>query len=276
MIDHLVLPVEDLATARKRLGSLGFTVAPDARHPFGTANACVFFADGTYLEPLAVASAEECAAAARAGNQFVARDQAFRSHAGEGLSAIAFATDDAEAEDRRFNGEGVSAGAMLAFGRPVTRPDGSIREASFRLAFAAVPAWPDVFAFFCQRISPLAIDRAALATHENGVLGLKSVTLAAENPQAARALFDAVIGAGHGQDSDGDLLWSAGSVEIGVRGPARVDRGGQGPALVFAVDNLGVTRRRLGASGIAFESRADAIIVPPAPGQGLAFIFEEA
>jgi hypothetical protein len=29
-------------------------VAADARHPFGTENACVFFADGTYLEPLAL------------------------------------------------------------------------------------------------------------------------------------------------------------------------------------------------------------------------------
>ena len=46
-LDHLVLPVVDIRTARKRLTELGFTVAADARHPFGTENACVFFQDET-------------------------------------------------------------------------------------------------------------------------------------------------------------------------------------------------------------------------------------
>ncbi len=83
-LDHLVLPVIDLVTARQRLSRLGFTVAADARHPFGTENACVFFRDDTYLEPLAVGSREDCLAAVRAGNVFVARDQAFRFRRGEG------------------------------------------------------------------------------------------------------------------------------------------------------------------------------------------------
>jgi hypothetical protein len=88
-LDHLVLPVEDLETTRARHAALGFTVAADARHPFGTENACVFFADGSYLEPLAVASREECEQAARDGNVFVARDQAHRFRLGDtGFSAV--------------------------------------------------------------------------------------------------------------------------------------------------------------------------------------------
>jgi hypothetical protein len=71
------LPVEDLDTARARHSALGFTVAADARHPFGTENACVFFADGTYLEPLALPSVKS-ARKRREGNVFVARDQAYR------------------------------------------------------------------------------------------------------------------------------------------------------------------------------------------------------
>jgi len=61
-VDHLVLPVSDLGTSRERMTALGFTVAPEAVHPFGTENACVFFADGTYLEPLAIAQREDCEA----------------------------------------------------------------------------------------------------------------------------------------------------------------------------------------------------------------------
>jgi hypothetical protein len=53
-LDHLVLPTGSLDAVRSRLSSLGFIVAPTGIHPFGTENACVFLADGTYLEPLAV------------------------------------------------------------------------------------------------------------------------------------------------------------------------------------------------------------------------------
>ena len=53
-LDHLVLPTASLDVARARLTSLGFVVAPTGIHPFGTENCCVFLADGTYLEPLAV------------------------------------------------------------------------------------------------------------------------------------------------------------------------------------------------------------------------------
>ena len=47
-LDHLVLPVRSLEAARADYERLGFLVAPDARHPFGTSNACVFLADGFY------------------------------------------------------------------------------------------------------------------------------------------------------------------------------------------------------------------------------------
>ena len=50
-LDHLVLPTRSLEIARQRLSALGFVVAPTGVHPFGTENACVFFAGGTYLEP---------------------------------------------------------------------------------------------------------------------------------------------------------------------------------------------------------------------------------
>ena len=137
-LDHLVLPVGSLAAARARLGSLGFTVAPDALHPFGTENACIFFRDGTYLEPLGVASRETCEAHALAGNVFVARDRAFRFRCGEdGLSAIVLKSADAAADHERFRKAGLSGGEPLEFSRPFKLADGTSAEASFRLAFAA-------------------------------------------------------------------------------------------------------------------------------------------
>src|SRR5690348_9960814 len=92
-LDHLVLPVPSLATARQRLAELGFTVAPEGVHPFGTANCCVYLADGTFLEPLAVADADAQGEAAIRGNVFAARDIAYRFRRGEnGFSAVVFGT----------------------------------------------------------------------------------------------------------------------------------------------------------------------------------------
>lgn len=108
-VDHLVLPVVDLDTARQRLEALGFTVAPSAQHPFGTENACVFFSDNTYLEPLAIAQRETCETEARNGNVFVARDQAYRFRNGQdGFSALVMGTQDAGADHKEFVRSGIS------------------------------------------------------------------------------------------------------------------------------------------------------------------------
>ena len=51
-------------------------------HPFGTANCCVYLADGTFLEPLAVDDAAQASASAGAGNVFTARDAVYRRDIG--------------------------------------------------------------------------------------------------------------------------------------------------------------------------------------------------
>ena len=46
-------------------------------------------------------------------------------------------------------------------------------------------------------------------------------------------------------------------------------------AVIFAVSALDKVRSALAASGIAYHVDGAAIVVPPSPGQGAAFIFEE-
>ncbi len=93
-IDHLVLPTARLDTARRRLSDLGFTVAPEGVHPFGTVNCCVYLSDGTFLEPLALRDGAAATAAIAEGNVFVARDHVFRAVRGEeGFSAVVLASD---------------------------------------------------------------------------------------------------------------------------------------------------------------------------------------
>ncbi len=182
-VDHCVLPVESLATARTRYMALGFTVAPDAIHPFGTENACVFFADGTYLEPLGIAQREECEATAAKGNVFTARDQAYRFRNGQdGFSAIAFKSDNADRDHRLFEALGVSAGKKLLFGRTMFGADGRSGRATFKNAFAGDLRSPDCFFFACQRVRMPDVDRTAQMRHDNGTTGIAKIVASEANP----------------------------------------------------------------------------------------------
>src|SRR3972149_337628 len=49
-IDHLVVVVPDLGAAARGYAALGFTVVPGGRHPVGTHNQLIAFADGSYIE----------------------------------------------------------------------------------------------------------------------------------------------------------------------------------------------------------------------------------
>lgn len=289
-IDHLVLPTASLDIARRRLSRLGFTVAADAKHPFGTGNACVFMRDGTYLEPLAVVDSELYGSAIAAGNTFVAQDHAARTVMGEeGFSAVALATDNARADHERLTQTGISGGPMLEFSRLAKLPDGSEKLARFHLAFSGRGESDSFGVFTCQRLDPLPADRAALERHENGVFGLAEVVLLAENALASHAerlhvaldTNSELVGEHHRFSARNAAvkLLPAGAfmadfaMEAGFK--ASSERGLAGAAIVFRVPDLAVTRAKLAANDVAFMEKGIRIMVAPAPGQGAVFAFEE-
>lgn len=286
-LDHVVLPVVNIDLARERLGKLGFTVAADARHPFGTENACVFFADKTYLEPLGVASVEESDASARKGNVFTARNQAFRFRCGEeGLSAIVFATEDSARDHRHFVSKGSSAGDMLEFSRPMKMPDGSESVGSFKLAFAGDLRAPDFLLFTCQRINPLPADRGALEKHANGVTGIAEVALCAPDAAAFGAFVSLVAAQSAIEKTGFGVKIAASNARISLMTPegleayfeiavSPAERGLRGRAILFNVADLAVTEAHLAANGVTYTRKNNRILVKPTPGQGTLFAFEE-
>lgn len=289
-IDHLVLPTSSLDRARRRLSLLGFTVAADAAHPFGTGNACVFMRDGTYLEPLSVVDADLYDRAIAAGNVFVAEDRHARMVTGEeGFSAIALATEDARADHECFSRAGLSGGDMLEFSRLAQLPDGSEKLARFRLAFAKRGV-ADSFGFFtCQRLDPLPADRADLERHENGVAGLAEIVLVSEDGlDASVERLNIALDSGsepalrHHAFSASNAVVKALStgafkaefaIEPGFGASPAL--GLTGVAIVFRVPDLAVTRAVLAANDVAFMEKGSRIMVAPAPGQGAVFAFEE-
>jgi hypothetical protein len=282
-----VLPVEDLDTARARHSALGFTVAADARHPFGTENACVFFADGTYLEPLGIAQREECEEAARSGNVFVARDQAYRFRRSEnGFSALVVGSKDAGADHDRFVELGMSGGDMLTFSRPMKLPDGSEVTPSFKLSFAADLRAPDFFGFAVERINVPAADRSALTNHPNGVVGISEVILSEPNPTDFQYFIQELAcnrevdanSFGMSVELDGATVTvfnKAGlETHLGIVDPSR-ERGLMGRAVVYRVADLQALSALLLKNEVAVRQVAGRLIVDPAPGQGACYCFEE-
>lgn len=284
-LDHIVLPTATLESAEARLSALGFTVAPRGVHPFGTENCCVYLADGTFLEPLAIGDGDVAAQAIMAGNVFVARDHTYREdHGPEGFSAIVFGTDDADHDHRTYVEAGISAGERLDFSRPFTDRSGRSDTVSFRLAFASGRDTPDAFVFACQRINAPKVDRAALQVHANGATRIRRIVAVSDDPAGQQALLAKAAGVGSAPAFSNGLL-ALPNADVSVLQPEEfgsefgLDAGGRTAlrfvAVIFAVTDRDATEHLLVSAGIRPHLRDGRLVVPPAPGQGAAFIFEE-
>ena len=273
-LDHLVLPVAGLDAARARLSALGFTVAPQGNHPFGTVNACVYFADRTFIEPLATGDAATVAAAIAADNSFVLGDARFRAALGEeGFSAIVLASGDAAADHDAFTAGGVSGGAMVEFSRPSLDRDGKADIASFRLAFAAPSGGADALFFACEPRKVPSIDRSALERHENGVTRILAVHAEAADPASFAAFLAGMAGGavGKGDNFAGIALQNA-TIDIRRNGEAARPRL---TGVTYGVRDLAAVAALFRTNGVVCARQGAAIHVPPARGQGTAFMFEE-
>jgi hypothetical protein len=281
--DHFVLPVASLAEARARFTALGFTVAPDARHPFGTENCCIFLADTTFIEPLAIGDAALCATARAQGNAFVGNDARFRDSGALGFSQLVIKSDDAAADDEDYRASNISGGPILDFGRKFTRPDGVTGEVAFRLAFAA-PQGGNLGFFACEVVKAAPGGRGALLDHANGALAAVALLATAENPLATDGFLTDFLETESEAGSEVFFQSANGALRImtpslyalltGLDAPASPDL--TLAALVIGVDALEPARAVLGANGIAFDEKPGWLIVPPAAGQGAAIIFQSA
>ncbi len=280
-IDHLVLPVTTLMLARSRLTSLGFNVAPDARHPFGTGNCCVFFKDRTFLELITILDRAVADMAAADGLVFVRRIKRFTERNGEGFAMIAFKSGDAEGDRARFEKAAVAAGASFRFARMAMLPDGSQQEIGFVLAFAEMAAAPDATLFACQHLAPGVLFQPAGLEHPNGAAGIAVVTGVAHDPAEFHGFLSAVLEepeapAASKADSDGRGIRILTLEEYRDRyglEPPDPRRGLMFAAMDVAVADLDRVLGYAGPTAIRHEGR---IVVPPAPGLGAALAFAQA
>lgn len=285
-IDHLVLPVRDLDLARARYEALGFTMAPDAQHPFGTENACVFLKDGTYLEPLAIANRIIAEAEARRANPFVKRDQTYRFRVDdEGFSLLAMRSQDAEKDLARYRHEGFGYAELLPFSRIAKTAAGEI-EIGVKLGFAADDRAPDAGFFACERMNMDTLWGDSRTTHDNGVVALSAVLISEENPTDFQYILQTATGMRDYASSSNGLSFHMDGADMFCFTPtaleqlfaipcASVERGLRFEGAIFKCTSVEALKSKLDATGVACFVHLGRLVVPAAPGQGVPFLFED-
>ena len=280
-IDHLVLPVTTLALARSQLTSLGFTVAPDAKHPFGTGNCCVFFRDRTYLEPISVVDRAAAERAAAEGLFFVHRVMSYAERRGEGFAMLALKSADAERDLAEFRDAGVAAGPSFRFSRAATSADGAKAEIGVVLAYTQHDAAPEAAFFSCQHLAPDALFQPGFLDHANGAAGIAAVAAVADDPAAFRAVLTEATGQRHVTASSAGLEVAVNSQTVSVLTPdgfrarygvePRDPRGG----LLFSAFEVVVADldRAIGYAGPAAKRHGEMVVIPPAPGLAAVLAF---
>jgi len=286
-IDHFVLVTEHLDQARALYRRLGFLVAPDGVHPFGTHNANMYFRDGPMIESLAVESAARYAAAIRAGNSFVRNDAAFRAARGSsGFSHVVVTSDDADADHAGFVRRGVSGGDLVAFTREFEQPDGTLDTVSARLAFATHPQAGCGCYFSCQDIVVPQVDRSDLLDHPNGALGVRQAVSCSGQPQTYRGFLESLVAPNLVQTTgDGvDCLFPNGRASVVTPAALARDYGiaHDSPGadlvhhgLVFAVSDLAVTEALFVRNQIRFDRVSRRLVTRVDPNTGPFFAFEQ-
>jgi catechol 2,3-dioxygenase-like lactoylglutathione lyase family enzyme len=197
-IDHIVIAVPDLETAIKNYRRLGFTVVPGGRHPVGTYNGLIAFADGSYIELIA----------------FYRENPQHRwwgaLQKGGGLVDFCMQTDDLAGDTAKLRNAGVEIDDPVPWSR--TRPDGYQLKWLLSLARGEHRG---VAPFLIQDETPREERIPREQKHKNGVTGIGTVTVAADDLPGVRRWYRSVLDYDGTEIISDDLRARGVSFEIG-------------------------------------------------------------
>lgn len=199
-IDHVVILVDELSAAIEDFGRLGFTVLPGGRHPnWGSRNAIVPLADGSYLELIAFDNRQASSALRRtrqvssaelraAGRGPVEARVLAWSAPPRGLADFALLPPDTAQSIAAAREQGLAIEGPFPGSR--TRPDG--QEVRWQLG---IPAAFDV-PFLCGDVTDrsLRVPTGPATHHANGAAGIDRITIAVTDLDATIPRYRALLG----------------------------------------------------------------------------------
>lgn len=179
-LDHIVVAVNDLDAAGRAYEALGFTVTPENRHPWGTANRLIQL-DGFFIELLSVAEPDLIPETAGRQFSFGAFNQTFLAR-GEGASMLVMESRDARFDRQDFEKVGLSLFEPFSFERVAHLPDGKTAKVAFDLTILRDPLSPDIGYFTCHNKYPENFWKPGFQSHSNGAREIRTIYLVAEDP----------------------------------------------------------------------------------------------
>jgi hypothetical protein len=175
-IDHLVVVVPDLNGAIMSYTDLGFTVTPGGKHPIGSHNALIAFADGSYIELIA----------------FTARDSPhpwnLLLQKGGGLIDFCAQSDDLSDTVASFRKAGVKMSEPFPLSRE--RPDGYTLRWTLSIP---QPPWNGIVPFLIEDETPREERVPQNTSHPNGASGIANLILAVTDRVELRRVYEAIL-----------------------------------------------------------------------------------
>lgn len=281
-IDHLVLAARKFEAQAELYRKLGFTVGARNRHPWGTLNHIVQF-PGCFLELITTEPGFKRPDPAEPVAQFANPIADFLDRR-EGMSNLVLESQDAQKDQADFARSGIAGREVFCFERTGKRPDGSDVHVAFTLAFAAIPAITEAGFFVCQQHHPENFWNPAFQVHANGVTGIASVILSAEDVATAAAFLQRFAGAERVLAEPGALAVDTGRGRLEVltrKGVETIGRdllpqrvsGTHFAAIRFSCPDLGVVRQVARVAKVALVERNGLLVIPAREAFGIALVF---
>ena len=279
-IDHLVVAVVDLESARAAWQRLGFSVTPAAQDPFGTANALVQL-DGNFIELLAVSDPAAIPEADAGVFSIAAFNRDFLTKR-EGASMLALNSADAAADRADFEAHGLPVFAPLDFDRMAIGPDGTERKIAFSLTYTREPRLREAGFFTCQHHLPENFWHPEFQHHANGAARISSVILVTRDPADFHAFVTHLTGQHDMQSTSLGVTFDLGGETFEILSPIayRAWFGKESEpdprrllACRIAVADIAETGRMLAGNGVAYTERQGAHVVSPDDANGVALAF---
>lgn len=274
-IDHIVIVVDDLATAADAYRRLGFTLSPRGIHPpaMGSVNHTIML-QHDYFELLGVTVPTDINARWREGLE-----------TGGGVTGIALTTESAKAAHDYWQREGLSPGEVFHFARAVKRENGEALEARFALVTLPQVPLTGLRIFVCHQLAREAVWLPELMAHANTAQAILKVTFACAEPAQVAAQWQRVIPGAEVRSFTEGVVVVAGThaLELVNAGIARrqfgyhldpTAAGARAIGVTYGVADLDATRVVLQRSNVKFLETSGKITVAAADAGNVATIFQ--
>ena len=195
-IDHAIIGVRNLETAKRVYEELGFRATPRGRHVgWGTANYCLMF-ERNYIEILGIVDHE-----AFSNNL----DRFLKTK--EGLFSVVLKSTDAEATHAAWTEAGLEPHEVKDLSR-LLEPDTELR---FQNVTLDTPLTDGLSMFACRHLTPDDMRQPGWAEHPNGAVGIKAITVVTDHPGALVEPMGQVFGSAKVTETDNTVAVHTGN-----------------------------------------------------------------